>query len=127
MHRAPAILVALCALIYAGVGVFCIVDPVSALAPVGLAPVDDLGRVEVIAMYGGLELGMSAFLAWTLTTPERTRVGLVAGTLSIGGLGLGRLLGFLALAPQSALMPILCAIELGGGLAGAAVLFATRE
>ncbi|TNE91234.1 MAG: DUF4345 domain-containing protein [Deltaproteobacteria bacterium] len=127
MARAPAILVALFALIYAAVGVLCLLDPVTALDPVGLAPTSDLGRVEVMAMYGGLELGMAGFLAWTLTTPERTRVGLMASTLSIGGLGLGRLVGTLMLAQTASLMPWLCVVELGGAVAGAVVLASSRH
>ncbi|MCO4745271.1 MAG: DUF4345 family protein [Proteobacteria bacterium] len=122
MQRAPSILVMLSALVYAGIGLFCLVDPVTALDPVGLAPTSDLGMVEARAMYGGLQLGMGAFLIWTLGTPERTRIGLVAATLSIGGLGLARLLSY-GLAPtEGIVMPLLFSIELGGAIAGAAAL-----
>lgn len=127
MDRVPTVLVALSALIFAGIGAWCIVDPVGALEPVGLAPASELGLVEARAMYGGLQLGMAAFLAWTLRAPERVRIGLLAATLSIGGLGGARLLAWLALQPEGALMPMLCAIELGGAVAGALALWTTRR
>jgi hypothetical protein len=104
------------ALIYAAVGIACVFAPVAALEPVGLAPASDLGRVEVYAMYGGLEFGMASFLAWTALDTSRVRIGLAACGLSIGGLGLGRLVGMLALGPPSGLMWGLCVIEIGGAI-----------
>lgn len=110
----PRAVLTVFALIYAAVGVVCIVDPVAALTPVGLGPQDELGRVEVWAMYGGLELGIAMFLAWTSLHPSRWEAGLMACALSIGGLGLGRLAGMLLIGPPSLMMWGLCAFEIGG-------------
>ena len=119
--------VVLSAAIFAGVGLWTLVDPVGALAPVGVAVLDDRGIVELRAMYGGMELGMATFLAWTLSTSERTRTGLVAACLSIGGLGLVRLVSWFLLRPPGMLLPALCAVELIGAALGVFALWRSRD
>lgn len=115
-------LLACSAILYAGIGTWTTVDPIGALADVGVGTLDSRGLVELRAMYGGLQLGMAAFLAWCLATPERARVGLTAATLTIGGLGLVRTLSWLAIGPEGALLPLLCVVELGCAGLGAAAL-----
>lgn len=125
MDNAIRPLVILCVLVYAGIGLWTVIDPLSALAPLGVVALDDRGVVELRAMYGGLELGMAAFLTWTLAT-DQARAGLMAGTLTIGGLGLVRTAAWLALMPEGLLLPGLCLIELSGGLVGAFVLWKSQ-
>lgn len=120
------VLLGISATVFAGIGAWTLVDPVGPLADVGVAPVDDRGLVELRAMYGGLELGMAAFLAWCAADVARVRVGLVGATLTIGGLGTARLLSWLALRPEGWLLPALCAVELGGAALGAVVLARSR-
>ncbi len=48
------------------------------------------GRVDLIAMYTGMELGFAAFLAYCALAPERLRLGLVASGLAFAGFGAAR-------------------------------------
>lgn len=127
MTRLLQILVALAAVVYAAIGIWALVDPLGLLTDVGVAVSDDRGIVELRAMYGGLQLGMAAFLLWSLTTTERTHTALVASTLTLGGLGGVRTLTWLALRPPGLLLPGLCAIELTGAVIGTAVLWMSRR
>ncbi|MCB9677148.1 MAG: DUF4345 family protein [Alphaproteobacteria bacterium] len=120
-------LLAIAVLVYAGIGAWTLVEPVGPMADVGVGALDSRGLVELRAMYGGLQLGMAGFLGWCLLDPARQRVGLVAATCTIGGLGVARTGAWLVIQPDGGLLPLLCAIEVGGGLAGAAVLWATRS
>lgn len=117
----------LCALINAGIGLWCLIDPVGALAPVGVGALDPAGVVELRAMYGGLELGVAAFLVWAARSPGLLRAGAMAATLEIGGLGLVRTISWLIVAPAGWMLPFLCAAELGGSGLGALLLWRTRD
>jgi hypothetical protein len=90
--KVPRIVLALSVLAWAGFGAWLYVFP-ERLDGVGLAPDGGLGRTEVRAFYGGLELGIAAFLGWCLAAASRTRVGLMAATMVVGCTGLGRLSG----------------------------------
>ena len=116
-------LVLLTAAIYLGIGAWVILDPAGAMAPAGVT-LDDAGLVEARAMYGGLQLGMAAFLLTTVR--ERPRVGVLAGTLTIGGLGLARAAALLT-SGVGGLHVTLAIIECIGGAVGAAALWWTRE
>lgn len=77
---------------WAGFGVFLFVYP-ETLSSVGV-PVDSgLGRTEIRAFYGGLEIGLGVFLLWSQMRAERIHVGLMAALLTVGATGTGRLLG----------------------------------
>ncbi|MCB9685407.1 MAG: DUF4345 family protein [Alphaproteobacteria bacterium] len=119
-------LLGLAVLVYAAIGVWTLIDPVGPMADVGVAVTDARGLVELRAMYGGLELGMAAFLGWCLTDAARARIGLVAATLTLLGLGSVRLVSWVVLQPPGSLLPALFTVELGGALAGALALWRTR-
>lgn len=119
-------LVAMTALIYAGIGTWTLLDPFGALDRVGVAAVDSRGEVELRAMYGGLELGMALFLLWCLASPERVRAGLMASTLTVGGLGLVRAIGWIGLQPDGWLSVALMVAECTGAALGALALWSTR-
>ncbi|MCB9672535.1 MAG: DUF4345 family protein [Alphaproteobacteria bacterium] len=80
------------------------------------------GSVEIRAMYGGLELGMGAFLVWCGLDDARARTGLVACLLTLGGLGLARLASWALTAPGPGLHPLLFSVELIGAATAAGVL-----
>ena len=119
-------LVWLLLLVNAGLGIGCLIDPVSMLAPIGVTPVNDAGLVELRAMYGGLEVGFALFLGWCLYKPELLRVGLLAATLEIGTMGLVRLVTWLMLQPDGMMLPMLILAEFGGGCLGTLVLWRSR-
>jgi hypothetical protein len=86
------VVLGLSVLAWAGFGLMLLVWP-ERLAGVGLEVVSPLARVEVRGFYGGLELGIAAFLLWSLAAAERMRAGLMLGGLALGGTALGRLVG----------------------------------
>jgi hypothetical protein len=75
------------------VGAAFLAWPVALVAPVGIELPSAAARTDVRAVYGGLQLGLAAFVAYCATSPERTLVGLAASTACIAGLAAGRLLG----------------------------------
>lgn len=113
--------------IYTGIGLYCLISPVEALAPVEVTALGSGGVVELRAMYGGLQLGMAVFLSYCARSPERVRLGLLAGVCSIGGLGLARLAAWLVAQPEGLLLPFLCMVEVGGASLGAWQLWRTAD
>ena len=51
---------------------------------------------EIRAFYGGLEIGLGAFLIWCCIARERVRTGLWAAALTLAGLAFGRSVGIAA-------------------------------
>ena len=80
------------ALGFAFFGVWLLVRP-NALRGVGVVAESADGRAELRAMYGGLELGIAAFLGLCLLRPDFTEPGLWLQLVALGGLALGRLIG----------------------------------
>src|SRR5207342_3678885 len=72
-------------------GVWLILDPAGGLATVGIAALSPAGLIELRALYGGLELGLGAFLLLCALRPDWRRPGLWAVLLGNGGIGLTRL------------------------------------
>lgn len=108
------------ALSFAGIGVAALVAPAATVAGAGLGPLPEparAGLTEIRAMYGGLELGLAAFLAWCTLAPERLPTGLLATVLTLGGLGAARLLGIAVDQPDGWQMPAFAVIELSGAVA----------
>jgi hypothetical protein len=84
------IVLALGALSFAGFGIWLLIAP-GALAAVDVRAESPNGRVELRAMYGGLELGLALFLFLCLRDPQRVETGLHLQLLALAGLGSGRL------------------------------------
>jgi hypothetical protein len=80
------------ALSFAFFGVWLLVRP-TALRGVGVVAENSDGRAELRAMYGGLELGIAAFLGLCLLRPDFTEPGLWMQLVALGGIALGRLIG----------------------------------
>lgn len=78
------ILLALAAFQYAVFGVLALVDPSRVAAMVHLKPLDAAAMGEVRAMFGGVQLGMAAFLAACLANRWPLRAGLFLVTAVFG-------------------------------------------
>ncbi len=63
------------------------------LSGVGLSVEGPLGRAEIRAFYGGLELGLGSFLVWCAWDSTRHKVGLVGALLCVGLTCIGRVSG----------------------------------
>ena len=80
----------LSALVWAGFGVLFATRP-DLLSGANLVVDDPLARIEIRALYGGLELGIAAFLVWSTRRDERLRSGLMLTAMALGLMALVRL------------------------------------
>lgn len=78
---------------FLGFGAWLVVDPAGGLAGVHIAATDPAGLIELRAFYGGLELGLGAFLLACAARPAWRMPGLWLTALGNGGIGLTRLAG----------------------------------
>jgi len=110
----------LSALIWAGFGVVMLVNP--DLTGVGLEVANPDGRIEIRGFYGGLELGIAAFLFWAAKATARHRAGLMAATLIIGCLAAGRVVGIAIEGGTSAMMMTFLSLEVVAAVWGSWLL-----
>jgi len=85
-----------CALVFAGAGLAFLVAPVALMSSLGADLHSVAARSDVRALFGGMELGIAAFLGFCLASPERLRIGLIAATLAFGGILAARLASLFA-------------------------------
>lgn len=102
------------AVLFAGLGAWCLADPAGTLGPVGVVAQTPHGATELRAMYGGLELGVALFLLLCTRRTAWLGAGLLLCGLALLGLGLTRGLAAVATGTFSGLHPVLVATELGG-------------
>ncbi len=76
-------------------GMAYVVSPVSMLELTGGSPSTPAATTDVRATYGGLQLGLGAFLLWSALASERVPSALLALSLVAGAMGGCRLLGVL--------------------------------
>lgn len=92
MERFGTAVLVLAALGFLGFGLAIVAAPEAVLAPVGISGTA-AGLVELRAFYGGLELGLAAFLFACAAKPAWRAPGLLAVGLSNAGIAAARLLG----------------------------------
>lgn len=85
-------LIFLCGLGFLGFGLWLVIAPAAALAPLGITA-SAAGLIELRAFYGGLELGLGAFLLACAFRPDWRRAGLWLTFLGNAGIGLTRIAG----------------------------------
>jgi hypothetical protein len=96
--------------------------PVALVAPVGIELPSATARTDVRAVYGGLQLGLAAFLTYCAASPARTVVGLAATTACIAGLAAGRLFGLLVDGEWARITLVYLTIEATSAAVAAAAL-----
>jgi len=89
-----------------------LVSPELMTEPMGIRAVEPAGFTDIRATYGGIQLGMGAFLAWCLRDARRYPAGLMCFGLVVGGLGICRAIG-LAVDGPSAQMAAATVLEWG--------------
>ena len=77
---------------FLGFGLAIVAAPAAVLGSVGISGTG-AGLVELRAFYGGLELGLGAFLLICAARPDWREAGLWSVALVNGGIGAARLLG----------------------------------
>ncbi len=93
MNRFSNVLLYLGGLGFLAFGLWLVVDPAGGLAGVDIGATSPAGLIELRAFYGGLELGLGAFLIACARKPEWQRAGLWLTALGNGGIGLTRIAG----------------------------------
>lgn len=104
------ILIVLSAGIFVFFGVWLFAIP-TALEGIGIALTTPEAVIDIRATYGGLELGLAAFLLVAQARPAWHRAALLLSALCIGGFGSGRLAGILLAGEGTTLMWFFLAIE----------------
>lgn len=95
---------------FAFFGATFLLMPQTMAAVIDIHPVSSTAQSDVMAVYGGLELGIAAVLFRFLSARDRTREGLWIAALLFAGLGGGRLMGVALHSPLSAVtLRVLCA------------------
>lgn len=92
MERFAIFVLSLAALGFLGFGVAIVAAPEAVLGMVGISGTP-AGMVELRAFYGGLELGLAAFLFACAAKPAWREAGLWSVALVNGGIAAARLLG----------------------------------
>lgn len=117
------VLLALGALLYLGLGVWFLFWPEGTSA-VGLSAESAAARTELRATYGGLELGLCAFLAWcAVGGRERLRTGLAGLGLTSIGFAIGRTGGLIVDRPAELIFPLLVGLEVATAAACALTIW----
>ena len=124
--RLPVLALWLGALGFVGFGLAFLLAP-GLLGLVELAPTRPSARSDVRAVYGGIELGVGAFLAVCARRSSWRRAGLTAQGLLFGGAVLGRLVSLAVDGPPLPLVLGLGALELFGAALTVAALHTLRD
>jgi hypothetical protein len=118
-HRGGRIVLALDALVFAAFGALYWVIPVEMATKVGISVPTTGAIVDVQGLYGGLELGFGAFLAYCAWRPERAKTGLVAGMLGLGGIAVSRLVAMAHFGMPDTSVAVLVGLDLVGAILNA--------
>lgn len=93
MKTFPNVVLALAGLGFLAFGLWLVIDPAGGLAGVDIAATSPAGLIELRGFYGGLEVGLGAFLLACADKPAWREPGLWLVALGNGGIGLTRLAG----------------------------------
>jgi hypothetical protein len=89
-ERFARLVLGLSALAFAGIGAAFLLAPEAMAARVGLSLAGATAANDVRAVYGGLQLGVGACLAWLARRPDSLRAGLTLQLFGFGGLAAAR-------------------------------------
>lgn len=111
--RLAALSLGAAALIFAAFGVALLAAP-GLLAVVDIVPATPSARSDVRGVFGGMELGIGAFLGLCAWRPAWRRAGLAAQALALGGVAAGRLVSLVADGAPRPLSLAFLALEVAG-------------
>jgi len=89
----PQLILRLISLVFLAFGLYLFIRPES-LSSVGVMLPGPAGRIEIRAIYGGLEIGFGVFLLISSRTPSLLGPGLLAAALTLGGAATARGIAF---------------------------------
>ncbi len=114
----------LAALLFAGFGLASLFQPERIAGMVGIQPSTTAGRSEIRAVYGGLELGLGAFLVYCALDAQRLELGLLLVVLTYGAAAVGRMIGIALDRPVEAVTRRILVAEVAFAIVGLVLLLA---
>lgn len=120
------VVLALAALMLLGFGMLLLVHP-EALRIVGIDPFEPAGRIELRAFYGGVELGLAAFLVLGIVRADWVRPALTAQAFTLGAVAAARSLALLLDATRNPVIYASLAVEVAGTLLAVLALWRLRR
>jgi hypothetical protein len=105
------VLLILMATAFIAFGVAYAAWPAAMVRDVGVRLTSTAARIDLAATYGGMQLGIGAFLYYCALRLQRVRTGLVATLAILAGLAGTRAIGMIATGEASATMWSLLAVE----------------
>lgn len=93
MKLFPVIVLVLAGIGFLGFGLWLLLDPVGGLSKVDIAASSKVGEIELRAFYGGMEIGLGAFLIACAMRPDWQVAGLWLVLAANGGTAFARLIG----------------------------------
>ncbi len=112
----------LAALLFAGFGLASLFQPERIAGMVGIQPSTTAGRSEIRAVYGGLELGLGAFLVYCALDAQRLELGLLLVVLTYGAAAVGRMIGIALDRPVEAVTRRILVAEVAFAIVGLVLL-----
>lgn len=112
MPDRAALALASCAAGFAAFGLLFLLRPSTGLL-IGIDPTTPAAATDLRAVFGGMELGLAAFVAHCARRPDTLRTGALVAALVFAGMVLGRALGLLLDGPAPATF-LLGGAELAG-------------
>ena len=113
MRLARGVLI-LGALVFAAIGIGCVLVPTELMGAVDVALPTAVARTEIRAFYGGLEVGVAVFLTICAVRTDWVPLGLTALACMMGGMGGVRLVAALAAAREAWTQIPIAGVELAG-------------
>jgi hypothetical protein len=110
------------ALLFGAFGALYWVIPEQMAVKVGIVVTGRPGIIDLQGLYGGLEVGLAAFLIYCTRSPERLRLGLVAGSFALAAIALSRIVAIVHFGLPDAGVAGLVALDLCGAILNIAVL-----
>ncbi len=114
----------LAALLFAGFGLASLFQPERIAGMVGIQPSTTAGRSEIRAVYGGLELGLGAFLVYCALDAQRLELGLLLVVLTYGAAAVGRMIGIALDRPVEGVTRRILVAEVAFAIVGSVLLLA---
>jgi hypothetical protein len=115
--RLARISLGLVTLVFLGFGVLFLLRP-EAIDSMGIVLESATARTEIRGFYGGLEIGLGLFFGIAMLRPRWFRPALLAQTATLGGIGLGRIVGVIYEGSAEAVIWMFIAVELAGAVLG---------
>lgn len=123
----PLVMLVLGAIGFALFGIKWLVNPTAMATPLGIVLTNGDATSDARAVYGGMELGLGLFLAYSAIAPSRRTQGLAAAAITLAGLGLSRSIGIIAAESVTSGTHALLATDLTGTVLCVAAFFVSRK